>query len=142
MYQLLYLIADCLMVCCSLKHILKKGGIFWGPFVVTYKTLGEWIIDLGFLRVVRRFIYPQLMICSIEDYSLFCVLFMEKITCHFNPQLETEVTNLFWSVGQWTTCLRSFSVQCRQKSLRWWFRKFHILFWLFSFLLFFRESNS
>ena len=41
-YQLLYLIADCLMVCCSLKHILKKGGMdFWGPFVVTYQTLGE-----------------------------------------------------------------------------------------------------
>ena len=26
-YQLLYLIADCLMVCCSLKHIQKKGGM-------------------------------------------------------------------------------------------------------------------
>ena len=66
-YQLLYLIADCLMVCCSLKHILKKEGwIFWGPFVVTNQTLGEWIIDLLFLRVVRRFIYRQRIRLSIN----------------------------------------------------------------------------
>ena len=35
---------------------------------MTYQTLGEWIIDLLFLRVVRRFIYLQLMACSIEDF--------------------------------------------------------------------------